>query len=51
MAMRTASPWWFSLVFASGLLLVFLGERPFEHLESVRLVCTGADSRLTLAPR
>jgi hypothetical protein len=49
MAMRTASPWWFSLVFAGGLLLVFLGERPFGHLDSVRAVCTGAGALIVLA--
>jgi hypothetical protein len=49
MAMRTASPWWFSLVFAGGLLLVFLGERPFGHLDSVRAMCTGAGALIVLA--
>ena len=40
MAMRTASPWWASLVFGSGLLLVLCGERLFGHLPGVRLVMT-----------
>ena len=42
MAMRTASPWWASLVFGVGLLFVFLGERLFGHLPGVRGVLTGA---------
>jgi hypothetical protein len=46
--MRTASPWWFSLVFAGGLLLVFLGERPFGHLDSVRTMFTGAGALIVL---
>ena len=40
MAMRTASPWWASLVFGVGLLFVLLGERIFGHLPGVRLVLT-----------
>lgn len=40
MAMRTASPWWASLVFGVGLLFVLLGERLFGHLPGVRLVMT-----------
>jgi hypothetical protein len=40
MAMRTASPWWASLVFGVGLLFVLLGERIFGHLPGVRLVMT-----------
>ena len=40
MAMRTASPWWASLVFGVGLLFVLLGERLFGHLPGVRLVLT-----------
>ncbi len=31
MAMRTASPWWLSLVLGIGLLFLFLGERLFGH--------------------
>ena len=37
MAMRTASPWWASLVFGVGLLFVLLGERLFGHLPGVRM--------------
>lgn len=48
MAMRTASPWWFSLLFAGGLLLIFLGERAFGYLEPVRAVFTGAGALLAL---
>jgi hypothetical protein len=39
--MRTASPWWASLIFGIGLLLFFLGERLFGHLSGVRFVLTG----------
>ena len=35
MAMRTASPWWASLVFGVGLLFMFVGERLFGHLPGV----------------
>jgi hypothetical protein len=40
MKMRTASPFWLSLVLAGGLLFLFLGERlaPFEGL---RIALTG----------
>ncbi len=41
MAMRTASPWWASLVFGLGLFFVMLGERLFGHVPSVRMVLTG----------
>jgi hypothetical protein len=40
MAMRTASPWWASLVFGVGLMFILLGERLFGHLPGVRLVMT-----------
>lgn len=40
MAMRTASPWWASLVFGVGLLFILCGERLFGHLPGVRLVMT-----------
>jgi len=40
MAMRTASPWWASLVFGAGLLLIFLGERMFGHLPGMRYALT-----------
>jgi hypothetical protein len=42
MAMRTASPWWTSIVFAFGLLLTFLGERLFGHSPGLRSLLTGA---------
>lgn len=48
MAMRTASPWWFSLLFTGGLLLMFLGERAFGYLGPVRAMCTGAGALLAL---
>lgn len=41
MAMRTASAWWASLVFGSGLLLIFFGERLFGHIPSIRMALTG----------
>jgi hypothetical protein len=40
MAMRTASPWWASLIFGVGLFFVMLGERLFGHVPSVRMVLT-----------
>jgi hypothetical protein len=36
MAMRTASPWWLSLVLGIGLLLVLMGERLFAHESGLR---------------
>jgi hypothetical protein len=41
MAMRTASPWWASLVFGVGLLFMFFGERLFGYSPGVRMVMTG----------
>ena len=41
MAMRTASPWWTSLVFGLGLLFIMVGERLFGHLDGVRMFFTG----------
>jgi ABC-type uncharacterized transport system len=41
MAMRTASPWWASLVFGFGLLCVIIGERLFGHLGGARVFFTG----------
>jgi hypothetical protein len=41
MAMRTASPWWASLAFGTGLLSFLLGERFFQHLSGPRFVLTG----------
>ena len=38
MAMRTASPWWASLVFGAGLLFLFIGERIFGYQPSARAV-------------
>ena len=48
MAMRTASPWWASLVFGAGLLFFLLGERFFGHLSGVRFVLTGLGVLLIL---
>lgn len=48
MAMKTASPWWFSGVFAAGLFLFFLGERPFDHIDGVRMMFSGAGVVLML---
>lgn len=41
MAMRTASPWWASLVFGFGLLCVLVGERLFGHISAARVFFTG----------
>ena len=41
MAMRTASPWWASLVFGFGLLCVMVGERLFGHIGGARVFFTG----------
>ncbi|MCG8422897.1 MAG: GldG family protein [Proteobacteria bacterium] len=48
MAMKTASPWWFSALFAAGLLLLFMGERPFDELGAVRLILSGLGTLLVL---
>ena len=48
MAMRTASPWWLSAIFAAGLFFLFLGERPFAHLDTLRIVLTGLGFMLVL---
>ncbi|MBA3461374.1 MAG: Gldg family protein [Deltaproteobacteria bacterium] len=40
MAMRTATPWWLSLVLGIGLALVFLGERLFAHTGGMRGIMT-----------
>jgi hypothetical protein len=40
MAMRTASPWWASLVFGLGLLFVLLGQRLFGHVPGPRTFLT-----------
>src|SRR5438309_11815156 len=36
MGMRTASPWWASLIFGVGLLFLLLGERLFGYTGSAR---------------
>lgn len=41
MAMRTASPWWASLLFGFGLVCILVGERFFGHLGAVRILFTG----------
>ncbi|MEO8553714.1 MAG: Gldg family protein, partial [Kofleriaceae bacterium] len=46
--MRTASPWWASLLFGVGLLLMFVGERLFGHLPGTRMVMTGLGLLLVL---
>ncbi|MBL9016803.1 MAG: Gldg family protein [Myxococcales bacterium] len=38
--MRTATPWWLSLILGIGLVLVFMGERLFAHTGSMRYVMT-----------
>jgi hypothetical protein len=38
--MRTASPWWASLIFGIGLFFVLLGERLFGHLPGARMAMT-----------
>lgn len=41
MAMRTATPWWASLITGVGLLFFLLGERFFGHLSGPRFFLTG----------
>jgi len=48
MAMRTATPWWASLIFGIGLLFFLLGERFFGHLSGARFVMTGLGLLLIL---
>lgn len=48
MAMKTASPWWFSGLFVAGLFLLFLGERPFDHIATVRLLFSGLGAGLLI---
>ena len=48
MAMRTASPWWASLVFGGGLLFFLLGERFFGYASGARFVLTGLGVLLIL---
>jgi hypothetical protein len=38
--MRTATPWWLSLVLGVGLILVFVGERLFGHEGGIRGILT-----------
>jgi hypothetical protein len=40
MAMRTASPWWVSLVLGVGLVFLFVSERLFGHDSGIRDVMT-----------
>jgi hypothetical protein len=46
--MRTASPWWLSLVLGVGLLWIFLGERLLNSMDSVRVAMTGIGLALVL---
>ncbi len=48
MAMRTASPWWLSLWFGAGLLLVLLGERVLDA-NGLHYLFTGVGVGLVLA--
>ena len=48
MAMRTATPWWASLLFGIGLFLLFIGERILGHLPGARLVATGLGALLVV---
>jgi len=41
MAMRTASPWWASLVFGLGLIFLFIGERLLGDIDAARVFFTG----------
>lgn len=49
MAMRTASPIWFTALFVVGLVLIFIGERPFNHISSVHLLASGIGGLTVLA--
>ncbi|HTJ40728.1 MAG TPA: Gldg family protein [Kofleriaceae bacterium] len=46
--MRTASPWWASLCYAVGLVLLFAGERAFHHVDDARLILSGAGAVLVI---
>ena len=48
MAMRAASSWWSSVLFTTGLLFLFLGQRPFAHIDAVRVAAIGAGALLVL---
>lgn len=41
MAMRTASPWWASLTFGIGLMLLFISERLLQTTEGMRVAMSG----------
>jgi hypothetical protein len=47
--MRTASPWWASLVFGIGLLLTFVSERLVSHQQGLRVALTGLGVGLLIA--
>lgn len=49
MAMRTATPWWLSVVMAVGLFFVFLGERAFAHAGGAATVLTYLGAVLLVA--
>ena len=49
MAMRTASPWWASLVTLSCLGLMFTSERLFDGVDALRYVATGVSVGAILA--
>jgi hypothetical protein len=40
MAVRSASPWWMSLVYLFGLILLFLGQRAFATVDGVSTIAT-----------
>lgn len=48
MAMRTATPWWISVVLAVGLLFVYVGERAFGHVGTAATVITWIGALLVL---
>lgn len=48
MAMRTATPWWASLLFGIGLFLIFVGERVLGHLAGARMIATGLGAVLVV---
>jgi hypothetical protein len=40
MALRSASPWWLSIVYLVGLVFLFLGQRAFASVEGVSILAT-----------
>jgi len=48
MAMRTASPWWLSLVYLGGLVLLFLGQRAFASVEGLAPIATLAGAAIVI---